>query len=181
MRPPLLLPLLLLATCAPAAEQPTTPLLALVNGRVYASPDAAPLDNGVVLVRGGTIAPFPGDTTAIRRRIETGEIQGPRILTAGIPLYPHDGIPYYVTERLPPDLLELLHQQVMRRSLRRSPIIRSSVARFSSERMLAITRFMTRRASTNYSAKLVLRGGRCWRVSPPIRPPDSARRRSAAK
>lgn len=181
MRQPLLLGFLLLATGAAAAQQTTTPLLALVNGRVYASPGAAPLDNGVVLVRAATIAQvgdesavavppgatiidcdgavvtagyqnshvhfteqtwadaagqpatklaeqlqtmltrygfttvvdtgsFLGDTTAIRLRIETGEIQGPRILTAGTPLYPHDGIPYYVRERLPPDLLKLLHQ-----------------------------------------------------------------------
>jgi imidazolonepropionase-like amidohydrolase len=53
---------------------------------------------------------FLGDTTSIRRRIEAGEIDGPRILTAGIPLYPHDGISYYVREGLPPDLLKLLHQ-----------------------------------------------------------------------
>jgi imidazolonepropionase-like amidohydrolase len=181
MRQPLLLGLLLLATCAAAPQHPPTPVLALVNGRVYASPDAAPLDNGVVLVHAGTIAQvgnrsavgvpsgatiidcegavvtagyqnshvhfteqtwagaagqpatklaeqlqamltrygfttvvdtgsFLGDTTAIRRRIEAGEMRGPRILTAGIPLYPHDGIPYYVRESLPPDLLKLLHQ-----------------------------------------------------------------------
>jgi imidazolonepropionase-like amidohydrolase len=181
MRQPLLLGVLLLATYAAAAQQPATPVLALINARVYASPDAAPLDNGVVLVRAATIVQvgnrsavavpsgatiidcdgavvtagyqnshvhfteqkwsgaagqpatklseqlqamltrygfttvvdtgsFLGDTTAIRRRIETGEIHGPRILTAGTPLYPHDGIPYYLREGLPGDLLKLLHQ-----------------------------------------------------------------------
>jgi imidazolonepropionase-like amidohydrolase len=50
------------------------------------------------------------NTLAIRRRIEVGEIAGPRILTAGLPLYPPDGIPFYVRETLSPDLLEVLPQ-----------------------------------------------------------------------
>ena len=36
------------------------------------------------------------DTLALRSRIESGEIAGPRILTAGEPLYPPDGIPIYL-------------------------------------------------------------------------------------
>ncbi len=44
------------------------------------------------------------DTTAIRRRIEAGEVAGPRILTAGAPLFPKDGIPYYVKTNLPPEV-----------------------------------------------------------------------------
>lgn len=35
-------------------------------------------------------------TVALRGRIETGEIRGPRILTAGAPIYPHNGVPFYL-------------------------------------------------------------------------------------
>ena len=45
------------------------------------------------------------NTAALRRRIESGEIPGPRILTAGVPIYPPDGVPYYVKESLPPAIL----------------------------------------------------------------------------
>lgn len=50
------------------------------------------------------------NTVAIRRRVESGEVIGPRILTVGFPLYPKDGIPYYVAEVVPPDLVKLLPQ-----------------------------------------------------------------------
>jgi imidazolonepropionase-like amidohydrolase len=50
------------------------------------------------------------NTVAIRRRIQSGEVMGPRILTAGYPLYPHNGVPYYVTESIPPDLVKRLPQ-----------------------------------------------------------------------
>src|SRR5687767_4496255 len=33
------------------------------------------------------------NTVALRRRIDAGEVDGPRILTAGLPLYPPAGIP----------------------------------------------------------------------------------------
>jgi imidazolonepropionase-like amidohydrolase len=49
------------------------------------------------------------DTTALRNRIESGEIRGPRILTAGTPLYPEDGIPYYLKTSLPSPVLASLH------------------------------------------------------------------------
>jgi imidazolonepropionase-like amidohydrolase len=52
----------------------------------------------------------PATTLALRQRIESGELAGPRILTAGIPLYPPDGIPYYVRETVPPEVIALLHQ-----------------------------------------------------------------------
>jgi imidazolonepropionase-like amidohydrolase len=48
------------------------------------------------------------NTLALRRRIESGEVRGPRILTAGTPFYPVDGIPYYL-EDLPPELLASLN------------------------------------------------------------------------
>ena len=50
------------------------------------------------------------DTVAIRARIESGQVSGPRILTAGSPLFPKDGIPYYVLDNLPPDLVKTLDQ-----------------------------------------------------------------------
>ena len=50
------------------------------------------------------------NTTAIRKRIESGEVPGPRILTAGIPLYPAGAIPYYLKNSLPPNELKLLYQ-----------------------------------------------------------------------
>lgn len=49
------------------------------------------------------------NTLAIRSRIDKGEMRGPRILTVGIPLYPPDGIPFYIRD-LPPDVLAKLHQ-----------------------------------------------------------------------
>lgn len=45
------------------------------------------------------------NTAALRRRIDSGEVPGPRILTAGQPLFPPDGIPYYVKDSLPPDVV----------------------------------------------------------------------------
>jgi len=43
----------------------------------------------------------PADTFSIRRRVEFGELTGPFIYTSGPPLYPPDGIPYYVREDAP--------------------------------------------------------------------------------
>lgn len=51
----------------------------------------------------------PANTTALRQRIERGELRGPAILTVGIPLYPQNGIPIYLRD-LPPDILALLPQ-----------------------------------------------------------------------
>ena len=50
------------------------------------------------------------NTLAIRARIESAEVAGPRILTAGSPLFPKDGIPYYVIDSVPPDLVKMLDQ-----------------------------------------------------------------------
>jgi imidazolonepropionase-like amidohydrolase len=50
------------------------------------------------------------NTVTIRRRIESGEVAGPRILTAGSPLYPKDGIPYYVIDTVPPEVVKMLAQ-----------------------------------------------------------------------
>jgi len=50
------------------------------------------------------------NTVALRARIETGDVPGPRILTAGNALYPYDGIPFYLKDALPPELLANLAQ-----------------------------------------------------------------------
>lgn len=49
------------------------------------------------------------NTAALRRRIESGEVPGPRIYTAGIPLYPPHALPYYLND-LPSELRNRLHQ-----------------------------------------------------------------------
>jgi imidazolonepropionase-like amidohydrolase len=49
------------------------------------------------------------NTVSLRERVESGEIPGPRILTAGFALYPKDGIPIYLRD-MPPDLLAMLPQ-----------------------------------------------------------------------
>jgi imidazolonepropionase-like amidohydrolase len=50
-----------------------------------------------------------GNTVALRKRIGKGDVRGPRILTAGLPLYPPEGIPHYINN-LPPELLARMHQ-----------------------------------------------------------------------
>jgi imidazolonepropionase-like amidohydrolase len=43
------------------------------------------------------------NTIALRRRVDSGEVLGPRILTAGFPIFPAHALPYYLAE-LPPEL-----------------------------------------------------------------------------
>jgi imidazolonepropionase-like amidohydrolase len=43
----------------------------------------------------------PADTFAIRRRIERVQLRGPYIYSSGPPLYPPDGIPFYLKESVP--------------------------------------------------------------------------------
>ena len=43
------------------------------------------------------------NTIAMRRRVESGEVVGPRIITAGIPLFPAHALPYYL-DVLPADV-----------------------------------------------------------------------------
>ena len=49
-------------------------------------------------------------TLPLRRRIEAGELLGPKIYTAGGALYPPGGIPFYLKDTLPKYLLFLLPQ-----------------------------------------------------------------------
>ncbi len=53
---------------------------------------------------------FLDNTLALRKRIESGEVAGPRVLTAGTPLYPVNGIPYYLRGSVPDELLAQLPQ-----------------------------------------------------------------------
>jgi len=49
------------------------------------------------------------NTVSIRNRIASSEVRGPRILTAGVPLYPPYGIPYYLDD-LPPEVRKIIPQ-----------------------------------------------------------------------
>jgi imidazolonepropionase-like amidohydrolase len=53
------------------------------------------------------------NTSALRRRIESGDVHGPRILTAGSALYPADGVPYYVRDTVPADVVRMLPQPAL--------------------------------------------------------------------
>ncbi len=52
------------------------------------------------------------NTLAMRSRIEVAEVLGPRILTAGGPLYPVDGLPAYLAD-YPKALLDRMAQPEM--------------------------------------------------------------------
>jgi imidazolonepropionase-like amidohydrolase len=49
------------------------------------------------------------NTVALRKRVESGEVQGPRIFTAGLPLFPAHALPYYLAD-LQPDFKARLWQ-----------------------------------------------------------------------
>jgi imidazolonepropionase-like amidohydrolase len=55
------------------------------------------------------IASDRDNTLALRDRIENGELSGPRILTVGLPLFPPQGLPIYISH-LPKQLLDKLPQ-----------------------------------------------------------------------
>lgn len=50
------------------------------------------------------------NTLQLRRRILSGEVAGPRILTAGYALYPPKGVPFYVRDEVPAAVVEQLPQ-----------------------------------------------------------------------
>jgi len=62
------------------------------------------------------------NTVALRERITRSEVRGPRIYTAGGPLYPENGIPFYLRESLAPAILLILHTP-------RDPAEASAIAR----------------------------------------------------
>jgi imidazolonepropionase-like amidohydrolase len=55
------------------------------------------------------IASDRDNTLALRARIDKGEVRGPRVLTAGLPIFPHEGLPIYISH-LPKALLDKLPQ-----------------------------------------------------------------------
>ncbi len=46
------------------------------------------------------IGSFPQDTLALRRRVDSGEIAGPKIYTTAGSIFPEDGIPFYIPKDL---------------------------------------------------------------------------------
>src|SRR5450755_1508865 len=45
------------------------------------------------------------NTLALRKRVKVGDADGPRILTAGMIIFPKNGVPFYITENVSPDLI----------------------------------------------------------------------------
>jgi imidazolonepropionase-like amidohydrolase len=183
MRPSSLVVVLLLSSAcaaspAHAADSADSEVRALRGVKIYPAPDAAPIDDGVVLIRDGRItavgkrdestdrvpalaagcdggvlmagfqnshvhfigsefanaktAPAASlakaltrmltqygyttafdiasdrdNTLALRARVNSGELKGPRILTTGWPLFPHDGLPIYLEGQDPAFLAKL--------------------------------------------------------------------------
>jgi imidazolonepropionase-like amidohydrolase len=52
------------------------------------------------------------NTVALRSRIESGEVRGPRIRTAGLPLYAAGGTPFYLKGTLPPQILAYIESNL---------------------------------------------------------------------
>jgi imidazolonepropionase-like amidohydrolase len=76
-----------------AANQPAEKLARLMSEMVTHSGFTTVVDTG-----------SDGENTiALRRRVDSGEVLGPRIITAGIPIFPAHALPYYLAE-LPPEL-----------------------------------------------------------------------------
>ncbi len=78
-------------------------------------PDKLTLQLEAMLTRFGfttvvDTASFLDNTNALRRRIQSGEVSGPRILSAGEAIYPPQGIPYYLRDAMPPEVLAFLPQ-----------------------------------------------------------------------
>jgi imidazolonepropionase-like amidohydrolase len=169
---------ILLLLCLPGLCKATAQNLAIVDAKVYPSPEAQAVNHTTILIRGGKItavgehvviphgvatlpctgcvvlagfwnthvhfteakwidaahqpadrltqnlqqmltlsgfttvvdtASDPANTVALRHRIESGEVAGPHIYTAGAGLYPPHSIPFYLKD-LPPEILAHLPQ-----------------------------------------------------------------------
>ncbi|WP_150460198.1 amidohydrolase family protein [Nesterenkonia ebinurensis] len=76
------------------------------------------------LVRGFTgavdLGSHPRDHVAVKHRVSSGELVGPRLLTAGMGLYPPRGLPFYVRADLPWYIRPLLPQSSSRGAARRA-------------------------------------------------------------
>src|SRR5262249_58175234 len=81
-----------------AASQPASKLNEQLSAMLLRYGFTTVVDTGSLL----------SNTLALRRRIEAHDVVGPTILTAGLPLYPANGIPNYVKDGAPPNLLKLL-------------------------------------------------------------------------
>jgi imidazolonepropionase-like amidohydrolase len=82
-----------------AAHQPAEKLARQMSAMVTHSGFTTVVDTG-----------SDGDNTiALRRRIESGELAGPRILTSGLPIFPARALPFYLAD-LPPELKAKLGQ-----------------------------------------------------------------------
>lgn len=90
-----------------------------LTGKAFARAKNAPaavLSDGVtqLLTRYGFTTAFDlasdrDNTLALRARIERGDLRGPRILTAGLPLFPPNGLPVYL-DHFDPAFRDLLPQ-----------------------------------------------------------------------
>ena len=96
-----------------------------VWGRVRRDPAAvqAALDD-MMLRRGFAgvvdLGSLPRTTHALIRRIEAGDLRGPRILTAGVGIRPVRGLPFYMRPMVPWYLRGLLPMPATRRAARRA-------------------------------------------------------------
>jgi imidazolonepropionase-like amidohydrolase len=90
----------------------TEPKWSMANWKSAAALDPQLAD--MFLSRGFTtiidVGSNPADTFSIRRRIEKGELTGPYIYTAGTPLYPPHGVPYYVRDEAPKWMVAMMPQ-----------------------------------------------------------------------
>ena len=84
---------------ADAAHLPAPALERQVRDMVTRSGFASVVDTGSDLAI----------TAALRQRIDSGEVAGPHIRTAGLPLFPAHALPYYLAD-LPPDFKARLGQ-----------------------------------------------------------------------
>jgi imidazolonepropionase-like amidohydrolase len=172
------------AVCGLGLSQAPPASLVITGARIYTAPDAAPIEDGVIVIEGDTIAAVgprdavkaPGaqrtidaaglvvtagfqnnhvhfshprwsnsaaqradvlttqlkdmlgrygftsavdagsdvvNTLTLRRRMVSGQIMGPRILTAGSALYPPNGIPYQLRAESPPSIIKLMPQPLV--------------------------------------------------------------------
>jgi len=83
-----------------AADLPAQQLTAQLQDMLTGYGFTSVVDTGSVLE----------NTVALRQRITHGEVAGPQILTAGMIIFPRDGLPYYLTESLPPDMIARLEK-----------------------------------------------------------------------
>lgn len=88
-----------------------------LNGAAFAAAGTAPaarLEAGLaeLLTRHGFTTAFDiasdrANTLALRERVNRGELRGPRLLTAGLPLFPSNGLPVYLDHYDPAFLARL--------------------------------------------------------------------------